>query len=123
MPDFTNTQIPQPGNWQDFQRLCLDLWKRIWDDPGAQINGRPGQMQDGIDIFGRPDQGSSYEGVQCKGKDGRYGHRVTEKELREEVEEAKSFEATTTTVLVVAYRASVGVVEGMGRLTGMHLTA
>jgi hypothetical protein len=36
-----------------FESLCLDLWKDIWQDSGAQNNGRRGQKQDGVDIFGR----------------------------------------------------------------------
>ncbi|KAF0219134.1 MAG: hypothetical protein FD174_2220 [Geobacteraceae bacterium] len=91
MIDFTNAQIPAPQRWQDFEELCADLWQEIWGDPGTEKHGRSGQQQHGVDIYGRPDQRPDYEGVQCKGKDGRYGQHVTETELKTEVEKAKEF--------------------------------
>ncbi len=42
---------PPPANWQDFEDLCLKLWRpRLID---AKKNGRSGQPQAGVDIFGR----------------------------------------------------------------------
>ena len=38
-----------PSDPTAFESLCLDLWKEIWQDPGAQPNGRRGQRQDGVD--------------------------------------------------------------------------
>lgn len=42
-------QIAAPKNWQDFEELCLRLWRDMWGDPHAQKNGRVGQNQHGID--------------------------------------------------------------------------
>jgi hypothetical protein len=41
-----------PNDPTAFESLCLDLGKDIWQDPGAQKNGRRGRRQDGVDIFG-----------------------------------------------------------------------
>jgi len=90
--DLTNIQIPIPKNWQDFEHLCADLWQEIWNDPDTQMNGRTGQPQHGVDVFGRTNGTGSYQGVQCKGKNGAYGQAVTKKELKDEVEKAKEFE-------------------------------
>ena len=49
------SQLPPPRNWQDFEDLCFDLFKRIWNDPYARPNGRSGQPQAGVDIYGQPD--------------------------------------------------------------------
>jgi hypothetical protein len=87
----TNTQLPPPENWQDFETLCWDIWKRVWRDPNTQKNGRTGQPQNGVDIFGRPGEGSSHSGIQCKGKDNFIEKSLTESELIGEVEKAKSF--------------------------------
>ena len=38
---------PPPNEPAAFESLCLDLWKEIWEDPGAQKNGRSGQSQAG----------------------------------------------------------------------------
>jgi hypothetical protein len=71
-----------------FESLCLDLWRDIWQD-GAQKNGRSGQPQCGVDIFGQH-QGK-WIGVQCKQKNGLLRHTVTTTELDDEVEAALRF--------------------------------
>ena len=85
-------QIPPPADWQDFQRLCCDLWKLIWRDPNAQEYGRLGQRQNGVDIYGRIAGGSIIGGVQCKDKDALAAKTLTIKELRQEVKKAKAFQ-------------------------------
>jgi len=64
---------------------------KIWNDDGAQLHGRQGQVQHGVDVFGRKNGTGTYQGIQCKGKDASIGASVTETELRNEVEKAKRF--------------------------------
>lgn len=78
-----------PNDTTAFESLCLDLWKDIWQDSGAERNGRRGQKQDGVDIFGR--EKGKLVGVQCKQKDGRLWAKLTEAELESEVEAARRF--------------------------------
>ena len=78
-----------PNDPSAFESLCLDLWREIWHDPGAQKNGRSGQPQAGVDVFGQP-QGK-WAGVQSKQKDGLLRSKVTIKELEAQVEAAKEF--------------------------------
>lgn len=85
-------QLPPPSNWQDLESLCSDLWRRIWKDPATTKHGRTGQPQHGVDVYGRPDQGANWAGIQCKGKDTLAGTSVTPEELRAEVDKAKLFE-------------------------------
>ena len=87
-----------PNNPEIFESLCLDLWKEIWNDPGAQKNGRSGQGQAGVDIFG-VHQGRQM-GVQCKQKDGLLRTKVTVRELEEEVEKALTFEPSLHTFIL-----------------------
>lgn len=84
---LSNTQIPKPKDWQDFERKMRVLVACVLDDPRAQQNGRSGQRQNGVDIFGTRTVGHLV-GVQCKKK---LDKHVTEKELRAEVNEAKKF--------------------------------
>jgi tetratricopeptide (TPR) repeat protein len=91
MSRLSNYRFPPPAKWQDLEDLCADLWRLIWKDENAQKNGRSGQPQHGVDIFGRPDCGEEWAGVQCKGKDELLGSALTETELLEEVEKAKKF--------------------------------
>lgn len=79
-----------PNDAAAFESLCLDLWKDIWQDSGAQKNGRRGQTQAGVDIFGR-DQGQLI-GIQCKQKDGRLRSTLTVTELETEVKAALEFD-------------------------------
>ncbi len=44
-----------PNDPVAFESLCLHLWKEIWGDPEAKKNGRSGQPQAGVDVFGRSD--------------------------------------------------------------------
>tara|TARA_R110002167_G_scaffold77944_8_gene216087 strand:- start:17397 stop:21308 length:3912 start_codon:yes stop_codon:yes gene_type:complete len=96
LPTFSSLQIPPPKNWQDFESLCCDLWGEIWNDPNTQKNGRQGQRQKGVDVFGRPNQGDEWAGVQCKGKDNYSESQVTEEELKEEYKKAKRFKPQIT---------------------------
>jgi hypothetical protein len=86
---FQDTQIPPPRDWQKFEDLCLDIFRELWGDPTAQKNGRPGQHQNGTDIWGHCN--GQFVGVQCKCKDVASGSALTEGELREEVGNAKGF--------------------------------
>ena len=47
--------LPKPANWQDLERKVFDVVSRRWRDPDAHTVGRPGQGQDGVDIWGRAD--------------------------------------------------------------------
>ncbi|MFN7305132.1 MAG: hypothetical protein ACK5TQ_00950, partial [Acetobacteraceae bacterium] len=88
---FHERQNPPPKSWEQFEDLCLDLYRLVWRDPRAQKNGRRGQEQHGVDVFGQVDGTGPFHGVQCKGKDGLFGAKVTGVELRDEVEKAKTF--------------------------------
>ena len=91
MVETSILQIFPPKNWQNFETLCWDLWRTIWNYPETQINGRQGQNQDGVDIYGRPDGGNEWAGIQCKCKDNFSKKTITQKELEKEVMKAKTF--------------------------------
>ncbi len=80
--------LPLPQNWQDFESLCKDLWRLIWDDPLAQKHGRSGDPQAGVDICGR--RGEKWEGVQCKQKE--WHKRLGAAQIRREADKAGGFE-------------------------------
>lgn len=76
-------------NWDEFQNLCHDLWRALWNDPNTQHNGRQGHGQNGVDIFGLPYYASAYHGVQCKGKNANYCSKLTTKEIDDECKYAE----------------------------------
>lgn len=89
---FRAKQISPPKEWGTFEDLCHALFKRVWRDPLAQKNGRRGQAQHGVDVFGSLDNNRrSYVGVQCKGKDRNYGSKVEWSEVLAEIGKAENF--------------------------------
>jgi len=90
-------RLPIPKNWQDFENICHRLWIEIWNDHNAQKNGRQGQSQHGVDIFGKPIYTSNYHGIQCKDKDNRLGSILTETELKNECKKAANFKPLLST--------------------------
>ena len=89
---FRAKQIAPPKDWASFEDLCHALFKKVWEDPIAQKNGRRGQPQCGVDVFGSFNvDRSSYCGVQCKGKDTNYGSKATHDELVAEIAKAEKF--------------------------------
>lgn len=89
---FSDLQIPPPQKWQDFESLCRDLWAEIWCDPKTKKNGRSGQAQNGVDVYGFLKSEVAWHGVQCKGKDNFLEKKLSEKELKAEVKKALTFE-------------------------------
>jgi hypothetical protein len=89
---LSDFNIPAPRDWQKLERLCHELYAADWNDPNAQLNGRSGQEQAGVDIYGRPNKGPDYAGVQCKQRDGVPDAKpLSAKALRKEVDRAKTF--------------------------------
>ena len=83
--------LKHPANWEDFEDLCFHLWKSIWGDHASHPNGRRGQRQNGVDIFGKPPFNELYTGIQCKGKNENYDKQLTIDEIDKECTNAKDF--------------------------------
>ncbi len=88
-------EIPPPKGDDDFEDLARALFSAVWKDPGAKLHGRPGQGQDGVDVYGEDRAGGKgLNGVQCKqhGSNTFVTDKALLKELLEEVEKAKGFQ-------------------------------
>ncbi len=84
------TQIPKPADEQAFERASVVLWRGLLNDPSVQRNGRRGQRQNGVDLFGLRDGNADWHvGIQCKLKS--EGHALSETEVRDEVTKARTF--------------------------------
>lgn len=85
-------QLRKPENWQDFERLCKVLWGEIWECPDTiKRNGRQGQAQKGVDVYGVKKGECAYRGIQCKGKDDYTNSQLTESEIDNEIAKALLF--------------------------------
>lgn len=82
----------KPEHWQDFEDLCKKLWGEIWECPSIKKNGRIGQSQHGVDVYGVPKGEIDYCGIQCKGKDDYTNVQLTEDEIDREIQKALTFE-------------------------------
>lgn len=85
-------QLRKPENWTDFENLCKKLWGEIWKCPEIKKNGRSGQSQQGVDVYGIPFGEIDYYGIQCKGKSEYSKSELTEKEIDQEIKLATEFE-------------------------------
>ncbi|MDQ3816446.1 MAG: hypothetical protein M3362_01995 [Acidobacteriota bacterium] len=90
-------EIPPPANWQDFELLTLDMCRQRWKDDYAERNGREGQAQSGVDVFGYNYSANERTGVQCKKRKMKLNgvsapsNSLTTKEVKEEIRAAKTF--------------------------------
>jgi tetratricopeptide (TPR) repeat protein len=91
--------IDPPGNDEKFEIFCCALVRKVWNDPNAQRVGRSGQNQHGIDVISCP-QGVGYCGLQSKKRDQHKG-KLTETDIRKEVEKAKKFDQPLQTFYIV----------------------
>src|SRR5262245_10870412 len=65
MPTIASSNVPTPRSWDEFEDITLAAAKLRWDSSDFYRNGRPGQKQDGVDIWGHDDD-DRHIGVQCK---------------------------------------------------------
>lgn len=87
MPTISSSVVPPPKSWDEFEDITLAAAKLRWNSTDFQRNGRSGQKQDGVDVFGHDDD-DRHIGVQCKNTvDG-----ITLATVEKEIALAESFE-------------------------------
>ena len=97
---MTKKSIQKPENWQDFETLCKKLWGEIFEIPQEiKKNGRSGQAQQGVDVYGIPKGEAKYVGIQCKGKGNYANVKLTESEVDSEIKKSKNFKPTLGTLI------------------------
>jgi hypothetical protein len=95
MPTIQGLDLPQPKNWQDFETIVCDAMSQRWKSVNLQKNGRPGQKQTGIDIYG-PDDIGRRVGIQCK----LYKGPLKLQTIAKEITAAESFDGPLSTLFV-----------------------
>ena len=95
--------LGKPENWQDFESLCKKLWGEIFSIPNKiKKNGRLGQEQAGVDVYGIPNGENKYWGIQAKGKDDYSNAKLSEKEILNEIEKAKKFQPELAVYIIAS---------------------
>jgi len=124
--DPQQLNLHPPRDWQVFEDLCHALWEREWRCPTIQKHGRSGQPQRGVDIFGKPNGGAHYHGIQCKAKaksgaDGKI-FALVPNDIRREVEEAQTFDPPLEKLIIATTAPSEVNIQGFVRkLSEEHL--
>lgn len=95
MPTFQSMDLPKPSNWQEFETIVRDAQAQRWKSPNLQKNGRTGQKQNGVDIYG-PDEIGRPVGIQCK----RFKGQLALKDVIDEVGKAEKFKGNLTTLYI-----------------------
>jgi len=92
MHDLRSIHIPKIVDDSLFEHLCRDLWKSDKKNELVNINGRNGQFQAGVDVFGRIIENGEWFGIQCKVR--KTNQYLTTEEIFDEIEKAKMFNPT-----------------------------
>lgn len=91
--------LRKPENWQDFESLCLLLWREEWNSEDLKKNGRNGQSQNGVDICGHKNAEDEYSGIQCKCKPG--NKPLSKEEIEVEINNAHTFKPALRRLIIV----------------------
>lgn len=95
MPSFTTADLPKPKSWEEFEEIVSDVAKMIWKDELVTRNGRLGQKQKGVDIYGKPAYlKGAYSGIQCKNSE------ISLKEVKEIIELADEFKPSLKELII-----------------------
>jgi hypothetical protein len=90
MPTRFNTNFLRLKDDDEFEELLRDICALEWNDPGTERNGRSGQSQWGVDVFGQPaGLSGDYYGVQCKLRPSQ--KQLTKAQIQKEVSQAHDF--------------------------------
>jgi hypothetical protein len=86
MPVLAASNIPTPKSWDEFEDIVLSAAKIRWKSSDFFRQGRQGQRQDGVDVFG---QVADKRQIGVQGKNSIGG--VTEATVKREIKQAESF--------------------------------
>ena len=105
MPTPSTTDLPRPKSWDEFEDIVWDLYSRQWPQSHVVRNGRAGQRQHGVDIYGQPTYlYGEYIGIQCK----RYADgKITRRKLEAEITEAEKFHPLLSEYVIATIASSV----------------
>jgi tetratricopeptide (TPR) repeat protein len=99
----TEIVIPIIKGERKFEEFVLKLLRLEWNDPDAQIFGRSGQKQHGVDILGKNNRDNlKTAGCQCKGTESHVPRIPKVADLEEEIQKAEKFDPKLD-LYIIAY--------------------
>ena len=103
MPTVRKAQIPPPESENDFEDLCLEIAKELWQDPEAYKIGTRGQEQSGVDVCAANAMGKGLVyGIQAKKKKALTNQKLTKTDINGTLEGAEKFEPKLDKIVIAA---------------------
>lgn len=100
------------GRFEDF---CLDFFQELWGDDDAQLVGKKGSGQNGVDICGQPNGGTDWFGAQCKNKEQLTDKKLSESEVKGEILKAKGFNPKLKSYIIITTATRNGAIQELAR--------
>jgi len=116
MPSHLSMRLPPPKNWQDFELLVRDAYSARWSSD-LQLNGRTGQTQHGVDIYG-PDNLGRYIAIQCKC----YNKPITSDLIKNELAKTEKFTGNITTLYIATIQEPDQALQAQARIISEERT-
>lgn len=98
MHDLRTLKIPKITDGYKFEHLCRDIWRNNDENELVNFNGRPGQHQNGVDIFGRNIGSGGWFGIQCKART--ETNKLSKSDILGELEKGLTFNPTLNKYLL-----------------------
>lgn len=95
MPTLQSMDLPKPSAWQEFESIVRDAMSQKWKSSSLTKNGRTGQKQHGVDVYGPDDLGRP-TGIQCK----RFTGALDLATVQDEIKKAEKFKGNLTTLYI-----------------------
>lgn len=95
MPTKSMLKIPAPKSWEEFQIITKDALGIRFNSTDMSLNGRQGQKQHGVDVYGHDEYGHLIA-IECKN----YGGMGSESFIDAAIKEAESFSPTPTSFIL-----------------------
>ena len=96
MPSLHQINLHPPSDWQELQRMTCDLYKKVWKNEYIQEFGSVGQRQNGVDVYGFPNDGKQLEGIQCKCVE-----KLKKTDVKDEYEKSLAFHPKLSRFIIV----------------------
>ncbi len=116
MPSPTTTSLPIPKSWDEFEDICADLLKKMWNDPYVVRHGRSGQKQHGVDIYGYPGHLGGHTSGRIAGAQCKETRSLSLATVEGETEKVKAFEPQLTEYLILTTASRDAVLQQAVRL-------
>ena len=85
MPTNTTSRITPPEDPREFEKMVREAVKIRFQSSDFQLHGRPGQKQDGVDIYAMGSMQSSGIGIQCKNTVKELNQRLIKDEIAQAI--------------------------------------